>query len=207
MKNKITTFVMAILAMILTACTQNGAGPTVTPPSWKGFNYVVKKAVGNEYEFPERIDIKPGDDIKVYAVRKNPGVYLGKITGTIYVRWTAYMKSGAPQTGMLDKSAESPANAEWDGWEDPYATFAMPELNGEYDYYMVEAACQLHFKAFGNQNSNVDYSDQTNHEDPYIGNIYTDYNNFHPMNGGAANSGKNVGEENGLKYHLLYRSK
>lgn len=201
MKNKITMLTMAVFAMIMTACSSNEASPEVAPPSWKGFNYIVKKAVGDEYEQTERGPISPGDELKVYAVRKSHGKLVGQINGTIYIRYTAYMKTGAPQTEILDKSVISTPNANLDGWEDPYATFTLPELDGEYEYYKVEAACQLYFRAFGNQNSVVNFSDSESHMDPYLGNIYTEMAEFHPMNGGSANSGRVTG---GLQYHTIY---
>lgn len=205
MKSKITILMTAVLSIIMTACSPSTSGPTVTPPSWKGFNYVVKQAVDNsdEYEQIERGPIRPGDEIKVYAVRKNQGKLVGQINGTIYVRYTAYMKTGAPQSGVLDKTVTSAPNAALDGWDDPYATFTLPELDGECDYYKVEVACQFYFHTHGNQNSDVDFSNSESHVDPYIGHIYTDPTSFHPMNGGTANSGRAAGE---LQYHTIYNS-
>ncbi len=203
MKNKIATLLIATLAVVMTSCSENNDGPTVTPPSWKGFNYVVKTTVGDKTEQTERGAIKPGDEIKVYAVRKSVGKLIGEINGTIYIKYTAYMAEGAPQVVTLSKSALSIANDKWDGWEDPYATFTMPVLDGECTYYKVEAACDLYFKAFGNQNSEVDYGDATFHEAPYIGEIHTDLTNFHPLNGGSASTGYVAGE---LKYYTLYIS-
>lgn len=198
-------FLMAAFATFMTACSPNENGPVVAPPSWKGFNYVVKKAVGEDYVQTERGPIAPGDEVKIYAVRKSQGKLVGQITGTIYLRYTAYPKTGAPQTGTLDKAVTSVANSNLDGWEDPYATFTLPALegDGECEYYKVEAACQLYFRTFGNQNSDIDFSDTESHMDPYIGHIYTESSGFHPMNGGSANSGREAG---GLKYHTIYNS-
>ncbi len=194
---------MAISAIIVTSCSENHSGPTVVPPSWKGFNYAVKKTVGegDEYEQIERGPICPGDEIKVYAVRKNQGKLIGKINGTIYVRYTAYLETGETQSEVLDKSVTSPENATWDGWDDSYATFSLPELEGEYSYYQVEVACQLYFKAYGNQYSEVDFSDTESHVDPYFGHIYTDYAIFSPENGGSASSGRSAGSP---QYHTIY---
>lgn len=191
--------------MIMTACSSNESGPTVAPPSWKGFNYVVKKdKPEGEPELIERGAINPGDEIKVYAVRKSQGKLVGQINGTIYVRYTAYTGPGLPKTEVLDKSVTSTPNASLDGWEDPYATFSLPAIEGECDYYKVEVACQLYFHTFGNQNSDVDFSDNESHIEPYIGHIYTDPAYFHPLNGGSANSGKDGNEDNGLQYHTIY---
>lgn len=201
MRSKITMWMMALLAMTMTACSNEESGPTVAPPSWKGFNYVVKKAVGDEYEQIERGAIKPGDEIKVYAVRKSKGKLVGQINGTIYVRYTAYTQNGKPHTGVLDKSATSIPNETRDEWDDPYATFTMPEIEGECNYYRVDVACQLYFRTSGNQYSEVDFSDNTSHVDPYIGHIYTDQAGFHPMNGGSAYSGREAGD---LQYHTIY---
>lgn len=205
MKNKIIASFVALFAIILTSCTESNDGPVVTPPSWKGFNYVVKRAVDGgqtgEYTQIERGELVPGDEIKVYAVRKNPGANIGQISGTIYVRYTLYPENGAPITGTLDKGVTTLANSSLDGWEDPYATFVLPSTDQKYSFYKVETACQFYFKTFGNQNSNIDYSDQTSHEEPYLGNIYTDLSKLHPMNGGSANSGNEAGE---LKYHTIY---
>lgn len=205
MKNKITILLVSLFTFVFSGCSENNEGPEVTPPSWKGFNYMVQRAVeggqDGEYEQKERGALVPGDKIKVYAVRKNRGEHVGKVSGTIYVRCTIYPKSGAPIVEVLDESAISLANSAYDGWEDPYATFTLPATTEPYTYFKVETACEFYFKSFGNQNSPVNYSDQTSHEEPYIGNIYTDFVNFDPMNGGSANSGR-VGNE--LRYHIIY---
>lgn len=205
MKNKIIILLVSLLTFVFAGCSENNDGPEVTPPSWKGFNYVVKKAVPDgqtgENEQIERGPVEPGDEIKVYAVRKNKGANIGQISGNIYVRYTISPEKGNVISGTLDKPVTSLANSSYTGWEDPYATFALPSIDQPYDYFKVEVACQFYFKAFGNQNSMVDYSDQTSHEEPYIGSIFTDLANFHPMNGGSANSGQAGGD---LKYHTIY---
>ena len=205
MKSKIKFIFVSLLTILATSCSESNIGPTVTPPSWKGFNYVVKRTIENgqvgEYEQIERGAIVPGDDIKVYAVRKNEGKNIGQVSGTIYVRCTIYPESGAPIIEVLDKPVTSLANSSYEGWEDPYATFTLPSAAESYSYFKVETACEFYFKAFGNQNSLVDYTDQTSHEEPYLGSIFTDLANFHPMNGGSANSGW---EGSNLKYHTIY---
>lgn len=208
MKNKALFLLSALLLIFAASCSESHDGPVVTPPSWKGFNYVVKRSVDGgkpgEYVQIERGEIVPGDSIRVYAVRRNTGANIGQISGTIYVRCTLHPESGAPVTEILDQTVTSLANADYTGWENPYATFALPKTDKPYNYYKVEVACQFYFKAFGNQYSEVDYSDQCSNEAPYLGHIYTDFSNFHPMNGGSANSGK---EDNGLKYHTIYNTK
>ena len=205
MRNKLAIWTLALLAIVVTSCLENSDGPTVTPPSWKGFNYVVKQQAENgnpgDTVQVERGALRPGSPIRIYAVRKNKGTYVGEISGKIYVRCTLYPEKGAPITQQLDDHVISLANATYDGWEDPYATFVLPSIDTPYTYYKVEVACQFQFKAFGNQNSYVDYSDQTSHEEPYLGHIYTDYVKMHPMNGGSADSGSEGGE---LKYHTIY---
>lgn len=205
MKNKIIILLVSLLAFVFTGCSENNDGPLVTPPSWKGFNYVVKKAVpdgqAGENEQIERGPVEPGDEIKVYAVRKNKGVLIGQISGNIHVRYTLYPETGDVISGTIINPVTSLANSSYDGWEDPYATFTLPSADTPYEYFKVEVACQLYFKAFGNQNSEVDYSDQTSHEEPCIGSIFTDLANFHPMNGGSANSGQAGGDP---KYHTIY---
>ena len=201
MKNKFIILLATMFVLAFSSCLQNNDGPTVVPPSWKGFNYRVKQATENGDTIqPERGALYPGAQIKVYAVRKNPGVYVGKMYGTIYVRTTTFFEDGTSIVTDLDKSAIQLENASYDAWEDPYATFTLPDTDKPYVSYKVEAACQFSFKTFGNQNSDVDYSDQTSHEDPYLGHIYTDLTTFHTYNGGSANSGKVVG---GLKYHTI----
>lgn len=205
MRNKLIIWTLALLAVVVTSCSENNDGPIVTPPSWKGFNYVVKQADENgnpgDTVQVERGILRPGSPVRIYAVRKNKGTYVGEISGKIYVRCVAYLEKGASISHQLDEYVISLANATYDGWEDPYATFVLPSIDTPYSYYKVEAACQFQFKAFGNQNSFVDYSDQTSHEEPYLGYIYTDFANMHPMNGGSANSGVAGGE---LKYHTIY---
>ena len=199
MKNKIIILLATMFVLAFSSCSH---APTVVPPSWKGFNYKVKQATENGDTIQvDRGALKPGSQIKVYAVRKNPGVYVGKMYGTIFVRTTAFFDDGTSSVEVLDKSAIQMENASLDGWEDPYATFTLPDTDKSYVYYNVEAACQFSFKTFGNQDSEVDFSDQTSHEEPYLGHIYTDLTNFHTYNGGSANTGKVAGE---LKYHTIY---
>lgn len=206
MKSKTIFLFAALVLMLASSCSQNQDGPTVTPPSWKGFNYAVKRSVDGgkpgEYIQEERGDLVPGDSIRIYAVRKSAGTYIGEIRGDVYVRTTIYPENGAPVVTIQDQRVVSLANSEYTGWEDPYATFGLPDIDVAYTYFKVDVACQFSFKAFGNQYSEVNYGDQTSHEDPYIGHIYTDLVNFHPMNGGSANSGK---EGDGLKYHTIYQ--
>ncbi|MBR4161169.1 MAG: hypothetical protein IKT87_05785 [Bacteroidaceae bacterium] len=202
MKNKFIILLATMFVLAFSSCLQNNDGPTVVPPSWKGFNYRVKQATENGDTIQqERGALYPGAQIKVYAIRKNPGVYVGKMYGTIYVRTTTFFEDGTSIVTDLDKSAIQLENASYDAWEDPYATFTLPDTDKPYVSYKVEAACQFSFKTFGNQNSDVDDSDQTSHEDPYLGHIYTDLTTFHTYNGGSANSGKVAG---GLKYHTIY---
>ena len=202
MKNKIVLLITVLCACLQSACTFEA--PLVAPPSWKGFNYVVKQPASDNSDDTvqvERGDLYPGAPVRVYAVRKSQGRLVGQITGTIKLRCTVYPSTGAPETKVIDKTVISIANSTYDGWEDPYATFTLPSFDGEYDYYKVEAACQFYFNTFGNQNSEVDFSDETSNEAPYLGNIYTDRATFHPMNGGSASSGRKDGE---LEYHTIY---
>ena len=177
MKNKILLLFVSFIALAFAGCSENNDGPLVTPPSWKGFNYVVKRTVeggqAGEYEQIERGELVPGDEIKVYAVRKNRGSNIGQVSGDIHLRYTLYPEKGDVISGTISNPVTSLANNSYDGWEDPYATFTLPSTDMPYEYFKVEVACQVYFKAFGNQNSEVDYSDQTHHEEPYIGNIYT----------------------------------
>ena len=193
MKNKILLLFGSFVALAFAGCTANNDGPWGTHQSWKGFNYVGKRSVeggqAGEYEQIERGELVPGDEIKVYAVRKNRGSNIGQVSGDIHLRYTLYPEKGDVISGTISNPVTSLANNSFDGWEEPY------------EYFKVEVACQFYFKAFGNQNSEVDYSDQTHHEEPYIGNIYTDFANFHPMNGGSANSGNYGG---GLQYHTIH---
>lgn len=202
MKNKIIIFITALCACLLSSCSFEA--PLVAPPSWKGFNYVVKQPVpGNPGDTVQvkRGALYPGAPVRVYAVRKSQGRLIGQITGTIKLRCTLYPSTGAPQTTVLDESVISLANDTYDGWEDPYATFTLPSFEGDYDYFKVEVACRFLFNTFGNQDSEVDFSDETSNEAPYLGNIYTDRATFHPMNGGSATSGN---EGSDLKYHTIY---
>ena len=205
MRNKILMCVLVLMTLVLTSCSESTDGPTVVPPSWKGFNYVVKREINSgqsgEYEQIERGALKPGDDIKVFAVRKNQGTYVGSISGKIYVRCTWGIEDGVFVSETLEKGVTSVANSTLDGWEDPYATFELPEYDEPYTKIQVEVACQFYFKAFGNQNSKVSILDQTSNEAPYLGHIYTDFDTFDPLNGGSASSGR---EGSGLKYHTLY---
>ena len=202
MKNKIFLLITVLCACLLSSCSFEA--PLVAPPSWKGFNYVVKQPApdntGDTVQVP-RGALYPGAPVRVYAVRKSQGRLIGQITGIISLRSTIYPKSGAPIIEKLDKTVISLANDTYDGWEDPYATFTLPSFEGEYDYFKVEAACQFYFNTFGNQDSEVDFSDETSNEAPYFGNIYTDRATFHPMNGGSASSGTEGGE---LKFHTIY---
>lgn len=92
MKNKILLLFVSFIALAFAGCSENNDGPLVTPPSWKGFNYVVKRSVeggqAGEYEQIERGELVPGDEIKVYAVRKNRGSNIGQVSGDIHLRYT-----------------------------------------------------------------------------------------------------------------------
>ena len=202
MKNKVILLITAFCACLLSSCAFED--PLVAPPSWKGFNYVVKQPVhGNPGDTVqvERGALYPGAPVRVSAVRKSQGRLIGQITGTIKLRCTLYPSTGAPQTTVTDGSVMSLANDTYDGWKDPYATFILPSFEGDYDYFKVEVACRFLFNTFGNQDSEVDFSDETSNEAPYLGNIYTDRATFHPMNGGSATSGN---EGSDLKYHTIY---
>lgn len=205
MRNKILMWVLVLMTLVLTSCSESTDGPTVVPPSWKGFNYVVKREINSgqsgEYEQIERGALKPGDDIKVFAVRKTQGTYVGSISGKIYVRCTWGIEDGVFVSETLEKGVTSVANSTLDGWEDPYAVFTLPVTDRSYTSFKVEVACQFYFNTQGNENSRIDYSDDTSHEAPYLGHIYTDLANVHPMNGGSANSGKSG---NSLQYHTIY---
>ena len=67
MKSKIKFLFVALLAILAISCSESNIGPTVTPPSWKGFNYAVKRAIdggqAGEYEQKERGALLPGDEI------------------------------------------------------------------------------------------------------------------------------------------------
>lgn len=204
MKRKYVFYLLILLSSFIVSCSFDA--PTVTPPSWKGFNYVVKKTVDagkpNESIQITRGDLAPGDSIKVYAVRKNKGTNVGAISGKIYLRCVITEESGRPHTFEFDKGVTSIANSSYDGWEDPYATFKLPTIDQPYRSIRVETSCQFYFKTFGNQNSEVDFADMSSHEDPYLGSIYTDYFSFDPMNGGSASCNPSGGS--GLKYHVIY---
>ena len=206
MRNKILIWVLVLLTLVLTSCSESTDGPIVVPPSWRGFNYVVKREINTgqsgEYEQIERGALKPGDDIKVFGVRKTKGTYVGSISGKIYVRCTFVTDNGVPVTETLEKGVTSVANSTLDGWEDPYAVFTLPTTDKTYKSFKVQVACQFYFNTQGNENSLIDYSDETSHEAPYLGHIYTDLANIHPMNGGSANSGKSG---SGLLYHTIYQ--
>lgn len=208
MRNKILMWALALVAVVWTSCSESTDGPTVVPPSWKGFNYVVKRPVqgggADEYEQLERGAIQPGDEIKVYAVRKNEGKNVGKLEGKIHVRCTILYKDGMLVEKEMDAGIVSEVKTvTLDGWKDPYAIFILPKADREYESFKVEAGCQFYFKTFGNEYSEIDLTDQTSHEKPYLGHIYTDLIHFHPMNGGSASSGN---EDSSLQYHTIYNS-
>lgn len=203
MKNRLLLLAgIAILLVLISSCASEDTA--VQPPSWKGFNYIVKKAVADgkpgDTEEIERGNLVPGDQIKIYAVRKSKGKKIGEIRGDIYVRTTLLPAVGAPVIEEYSKPVVSLANSSLDGWEDPYITYDLPAYEGEYRHYKVEVACRFYFRAFGNENSEVDLSDRTSHEEPYIGNIYTNYDTFSPLNGGDAATGMGTT----LEYQTLY---
>lgn len=205
MKNKLTFALAGITLLLLTSCLGDFDAPTVQPPSWKGFNYVVRKNVaGGETEQEERGAIQPGNSIRVYAVRKSAGKNIGKIDGAIYIRTTLTPKTGNVVVKNLDALVTTLPNAAMDGWENPYASFDLPKYEGEYLRYKVEVACNFYFRANGTEDSEVDYGDRTSHEEPYIGNIYTNYTTFSPLNGGDASTSQGG---NGIVYQTLYETR
>lgn len=203
MKRKFVFYLLILLSSFFVSCSFDL--PTVTLPSWKGFNYEVKVPSPNgkpgDSIVIERYDIKPGDAIRVTAVRKNKGTVL-RITGNIYLRCVIIEESGIPHEFNLVEPVKSIANSSLDGWEDPYATFKLPTIDKPYRSIRVEVSCQLYFESRYNQNSEVDFADMSSHEDPYLGSIYTDYFSFDPMNGGSASCNPSGGS--GLKYHVIY---
>lgn len=216
MRNKILMWVLVLMTLVLTSCSESTDGPTVVPPSWKGFNYVVKREINSgqsgEYEQIERGALKPGDEVRVYAIKGNRGRWIGSIgsgdkdTPSSFFRLRCTLQQNGATNSEKFEYEEVADTDDYDKttntFGNPYATFTLPSTDQPYEYFKVEVACQFYFKAFGNQNSLVDYSDLTFHEEPYIGSIFTDYDNFHPMNGGSANSGKSG---NSLKYHTIYQ--
>jgi hypothetical protein len=202
MKNKIAICLVSLMTLLLTSCFET----TVTPPSWKGFNYVVKRPLNDGsdgvYEQIERGEPRPGDEIKVYAVRKNVGKNVGMLSGIVRLRYSAITEEGLSVGETMEQTIISEPNSTADGWEDPYAIFTLPKMDRPYTSYKLEVACHFYFKTFGNEHSEIDYGDNTSHEAPYLGHIYTDLEKLHPMNGGEASSGK-VGSE--WKFHTIYQ--
>ncbi len=147
--------------------TQERVRYDVVPPTWKGFDYKVKK--GGVGEDTERGEIGPGDKVRVYCVRKSNGVLTGMIKGTITLKWTT-QASGPSVVTEMTESVTTPVNPTYDGWLlYSYADFNIPD-GGPYDFCKAEVTCNLNFECFGNA---VRWEDHTSHMDPYIGSIYT----------------------------------
>lgn len=139
----------------------------VVPPSWKGFDYKVKR--GGAGQEIERGEICPGDKVRVYCYRKSNGVLTGMVKGTITLKWTT-QASGPSVVTEMTENVITPVNPEYDGWLlYSYADFDIPE-GGPYDFRKAEVTCNLYFECFG---QNVKWDDHTSHMDPYIGSIYT----------------------------------
>ena len=141
----------------------------VVPPSWKGFDYKVKR--GDAGQEIERGEICPGDKVRVYCYRKSNGVLTGMVNGTITLKWTT-QASGPSDVIKMRKNVISPGifdDGVWRWLLYSYADFDIPE-GGPYDLRKAEVTCNLYFECFG---QNVRWDDRTSHEDPYIGSIYT----------------------------------
>lgn len=139
----------------------------VVPPSWKGFDYKVKR--GGAGQETERGEICPGDKVRVYCYRKSNGVLTGMVKGTITLKWTT-QASGPSVVTEMTENVITPVNPEYDGWLlYSYADFDIPK-GGPYDFRKAEVTCNLYFECLG---QNVKWDDHTSHMDPYIGSIYT----------------------------------
>ncbi len=113
----------------------------VVPPSWKGFDYKVKR--GGAGQETERGEICPGDKVRVYCYRKSNGVLTGMVNGTITLKWTT-QASGPSVVTEMTENVITPVNPEYDGWLlYSYADFDIPE-GGPYDFRKAEVTCNLY---------------------------------------------------------------
>lgn len=168
MIRKFILFVSALFSLLFVPSC--GSDYDVVPPTWKGFDYKVKKdGIGED---TERGEIGPGDKVRVYCVRKSNGVLTGMIKGKITLKWTTQAEGPSVVTEMTEEviTPVNPVNPDYDGWLlYSYADFNIPD-GGPYDFCKAEVTCNLNFECFG---QNVRWDDKTSHMDPYIGSIYT----------------------------------
>lgn len=206
MKHTSLIVVLVLFTAFLASCTD--ASTTVVPPSWKGFDYVKRLSAGDDESSLGNGDksILPGDEIKVYAVRKNEGRNIGAISGRFFLRTVLTPENGPDVYDLQEEAAKSEANSTYDGWKDPYAVFTIKNDGARYTHIKVEVGCKFSFKCFGSEDSGVDWSDLTYHEDPYYGSIYTNQTKFSPLNGGEASSAQGGSTDEEVKYHTIYES-
>lgn len=204
MKHPSLIAVLSLFAILLTSCAEapTSGASTVVPPSWKGFDYVKRLTTGGD----EDKSLLPGDEIKVYAVRKREGRNIGAISGYFFLRTVLTPENGPDVYDLQEEAAISEANSTYDGWKDPYAVFTIKNDGVRYTHIKVEVGCKFSFKCFGREDSGVDWSDLTYHEDPYYGSIYTNQTKFSPLNGGEASSAQGGSTEEEVKYHTIYES-
>lgn len=165
---KLILLMSVVLGMFsVSSCSSDEDRYAVVPPTWKGFDYKVKKAGTGEET--ERGEIGPGDKVRVYCWRKSNGVLTGMIDGTITLKWTTQADGPSVVTPLTENVTTLP-NSTYDGWQlYSYADFEIPD-GGPYDFCKAEVTCNLHFECWG---QTVKWEDHTSHVDPYIGSIYT----------------------------------
>ena len=166
MKKIALFFLLVLSAVTLCGCLGgNGSDYTVEAPTFKGFDYVVKRT--SEH----RTDIVPGDTLRIYCVRSSEGVLIGQMYGKILLRsiYTYDDNSKMTKDNLLD--VYTPVNTEtYAGWLDSYATFYVPGSDAGKQLVRTEylVGATLTFKTFGNENSSI-VSNQSVNEAPYFG--------------------------------------
>ena len=170
-KNLLFVVAIFVVSFLFSTCSLDSGRDdekyAVVPPTWKGFDYRVKK--GGDGEETDRGEINPGDVVRVYCYRKSNGLRTGQIKGTITLKWTT-QADGPSTTVEMTETVMTPANESFDGWKDySYANFKIPD-GGPYVFRKAAVSCSFTFECFG---QSVKWEDRTSHVDPYIGSIFT----------------------------------
>lgn len=160
MKNVIFALLACVCVVALGGCSD--VDYTVENPTFKGFDYQVKKQ--GESAGTVRGDIMPGDILRVYCVRNTPGRLCGLMHGYVLLRST-YVYLGAPS-----ESIEVVKSVRDDGGDNCYAEFEVPSCGEGKVLARVEyrVAATLGFQTFGGIKSDLDPQQSAN-VPPYFG--------------------------------------
>ena len=205
---KAIRFICAIASTVM-ICSCSNDDYSVTPPSWKGFDYSInslKDIQANNLTPPSTINW--GDTLKVTMVRKEFGHLVGQIRGTIYVLYTLTDPRTPQQTIETGDTLTIIHDAEASTADYQYNCYAKviiqaPDYQPQgYSITQIQTACLADISTFGSNKSEIIWNDLTSHESPYIGSSYV--TKVDVMNGAQIVSSTS-NEDTTLHYYTLWQ--